>query len=374
MQTIERFSEETKQALLTFLEHSYGGLVFQGDCRKLVPKLKDFLNESVTCAYLDPPYRNGDRYSTYNDDLSHEDWSRLISSSVPLLFDLLKQDGSIWISIDDSEMANLKVMCDSWFGADRFVSTIVWEHRLTRENRSTFSHNHEYILVYAKDPAAFKKKRHKIRMDKLKKRYKNPDHDPRGPWQSVTATAQAGHSVPSQFYEITAPVSGKKHFPPKGRCWVYNKERMEKEIAEGNIWFGADYLNSPRIKRFLSNANLDVVPSTLWKAEEVGTTRDAKKEILAIANEDEIFDTPKPEALIRRILEISTDEEDIVCDIFSGSGTTASVAYKSGRRFLAIEQNKQNVQLIKKRLELAVPDSLDFFCQAFVSDAGQLIL
>lgn len=360
MQAIKGSESVVKQELLRLCEKKYGGMLLECDCRNAMGLLKKVMGGAVTCIYVDPPYRNGDRYQSYQDDLDHEEWARLISSSIPMLFDLLSDEGSLWISIDDTEMANLKVMCDAWFGANAFVSTIIWEHRLSRENRSTFSHNHEYILVYAKNTAAFKKKRHKIEMKQLARQYKNPDNDPRGPWQSITATAQAGHAVASQFYEVVSPETGKVHRPPRGRCWIYNKQRMEAEINSGNIWFGSDGLGVPRVKKFLRDAKLEVVPSTLWKADEVGTTQDAKKEIKKITEGNYLFDTPKPESLLRRIIDISTDESDVVIDAFSGSGTTSCVAYKTGRRFVAMEQNPSTMSLIKKRLELSVPDSVDY--------------
>ena len=210
------------------------------------------------------------------------------------LREFLSAEGSIWISIDDSEMAYLKVCCDEIFGRENFVSTIVWQKRNTRENRKIFSNNHEYVLVYAKDINKFKKKRNLLpATQKLLDRYKNPDNDIRGSWQSVTLSVQAGHAVKSQFYTIVSP-TGKKHKPPKGRCWIYNEERMQKEIKNNNIWFGSDGNGVPRLKKILDVSKLGVVPETLWNVEFAGSTKEAKQELLALEIYAEDIPPPSP--------------------------------------------------------------------------------
>ena len=176
----------------------------------------------------------------------------------------------------------MKVLCDTLFGRGCYQATIVWQHRTTRENRAVFSHNHEYVLVHAKCPAKFKRARNKVSAPHLVNRYKNPDGDSRGPWQSVTATAQAGHACDSQFYDVISPLTGKINVPPKGRCWVYSKERMLEEIDAGHIWFGQDGNGVPRIKKYLADAMPELVPGTMWTADEAGTTAQAKKQLLAL--------------------------------------------------------------------------------------------
>lgn len=250
---------------------------------------------------------------------------------------LLSIDGSVWISIDDSEMHYLKVAADKVFGRKNFITTIVWQQRTTRENRKVFSNNHEYILVYAKNPEAFGKNRNLLpSTSEVVERYKNPDNDPRGLWQSVSANVQAGHASCAQFYKLRAP-NGKIHEPPHGRCWVYNEIRMKKEIKNNNIWFGKDGNGVPRIKKFLSQSNIGLTPETLWLADDSGTNKMAKKHSLQLFPNEPIFDTPKPEQLLQKILHIATNEGDLVLDPFLGSGTTAATAHKMKRSYIGIE-------------------------------------
>ena len=253
-------------------------------------------------------------------------------------------------------MAFLKVEADGIFGRENFAGTIIWQQRKSRENRAVFSCNHEYILVYAKDIKVFKKRRNLLPVgeDFINKKYKNPDNDPRGPWQSVTANVQAGHAVASQFYTIISP-TGVRHDPPKGRCWIYNEERMKREIAEGNIWFGKDGNNTPRVKKFLCNAKMGLTPETIWLADEVGSSDSAKKQLMTLfPNKENIFETPKPEELLKRIIEISSNEGDYVLDCFLGSGTTMAVAHKLNRHYIGIELGRQMSELVVERMNKVV--------------------
>ena len=347
MQAIAEFSDTNALS-----DNGVSGLLLCGDNVRVLDSFGRNLDGTVACVYMDPPYRNGDDYSHYSDTLSHEQWVSSMTATLAKIWPLLSEDGSVWISIDDSEMVQLRLLCDACFGHSSYLATIVWEHRTTRENRAVFSHNHEYILVYAKNPSSFKKKRNKIPAPELAERYKNPDNDPKGPWQSITATAQAGHAVASQYYPIVSPMTGKVNMPPKGRCWVYNKERMDAEIAQGNIWFGSNGNCVPRIKKYLSDADTSVVPSTLWRANEVGTTQSAKKQLIKLLGSDveEIFDTPKPEALLHRILSISTEPGDLVLDPFLGSGTTAAVAHKMKRRYIGIDNSNPSFCFAEQRM------------------------
>ena len=174
------------------------------------------------------------------------------------------------------------------FGRHNFLATIVWEHRTTRENRAAFSRNNEFILAYAKDASSFKKSRNTLPRDSdVLARYANPDHDPRGPWQSVSANAQGGHGTASQYYEVVAS-SGKRHLPPNGRCWVYTEARMKAEISKNNIWFGRNGNGVPRIKHFLTYGKAGLTPHTLWTAKEVGTTDRAKKHLLRLLPDEQV--------------------------------------------------------------------------------------
>ncbi len=328
-------------------------ILIKGNNIEVLPELVSEYGGKVKCVYIDPPYNNGDRYIYYNDKVSEVNWLRDIRNVLEYLKILLSKDGSVWISIDDSEMAYLKIEADKVFGRENFAGTIVWQQRKTRENRAVFSCNHEYILVYAKDIKKFKKSRNLLPVGEgfIDSKYKNPDNDSRGPWQSVSASVQAGHAVASQFYTIISP-TGKEHYPPKGRCWVYNEERMKNEIAQGNIWFGKDGLNAPRIKKFLSSAKLGLTPQTLWTGDEYGSTDSAKKQLLSMfPNEDNVFDTPKPEELIMQILNIATNQGDLVLDCYLGSGTTLAVAHKLRRRYIGIEVGDHTTELVLNRLK-----------------------
>jgi adenine-specific DNA-methyltransferase len=326
--------------------------IMLGDNAEVLKALLPEVEGMVDCIYIDPPYNNGELYCYYNDQKGYNDWARTLHKVLPLLYRCLSQKGSIWISIDDGEVHHLRAMCDEVFGAGSYLSTFIWEHRTTRENRAVFSNNHEYVLAYAKDRRVFKAARNKISHNgDFEKLYKNPDNDPRGFWQSISANVQAGHGVPSQFYTIISPITGRNHNPPKGRCWVYSEKRMLKEIAENNIWFGRDGNGVPRIKKFLSPESFQVVPQTLWRAEEVGTTNSAKKQIQNLLPDLDGFDTPKPEGLLKRVLEIATNPGELVLDAFLGSGTTAAVAHKMSRNYIGIDNNHVCIDYAKKRLE-----------------------
>lgn len=331
-------------------------ILIKGNNKDILPELVGEFGGKVKCVYIDPPYNNGDSYHYYNDNISETSWLKDISYVLMYLKMLLTKDGSIWISIDDSEMAYLKVAADKVLGREKFAGTIVWQQRKTRENRAVFSCNHEYILVYAKDIKKFKKSRNLLPVgeDFINSKYKNPDNDPRGPWQSISASVQAGHAVPSQFYTIVSP-AGIEFNPPKGRCWAYNEERMKKEIANGNIWFGLEGLNAPRIKKFLSTAKIGLTPQTLWAGDDFGTTDSAKKHLLSLfPHQEKVFDTPKPEELIRQILEIATNEGDLVLDSYLGSGTTLAVAHKLKRNYIGIEIGEQMTELVVNRLKSVI--------------------
>jgi adenine-specific DNA-methyltransferase len=259
--------------------------------------------------------------------------------------------GSIWISIDDRQLHYLKVALDPIFDRANFVTTIVWEHRKTRDSRRAFSNNHEYLLVYAKDAEAFRKSRNRLPYDsEVLKRFKNPDNDERGLWQSVSLNVQAGHATKSQFYEIVGP-TGRRHSPPNGRCWMYTAERVSALTKDNRVYFGKDGGSVPRLKRFLCEIDGGLTPQTLWRADEVGTTDSAKKHTISLFPGLPIFDTPKPEELVDRIFGISAKPGDLVLDSFLGSGTSAAVALRRGLRFFGIEQGDHVITHCHDRLK-----------------------
>ncbi len=340
-------------------EHSYGerntgNTLIQGENLAILEALLPRFEGAIRCCYIDPPYNNQERHYHYHDSRDHRTWLDETTARVELLVEFLRDDGSLWISIDDRELHYLKVACDTILGRKNFVTTIVWQQRTTRENRKTFSNNHEYVLVYAKDLRRFNATRNTLDLSpEVRARYKNPDNDPRGPWQSITANAQSGHGTPDQFYKLVSP-GGKVHEPPPGRCWIYSFKKMQKEIADGNLWFGKDGNGAPRIKKFLSAVRTGLTPHTLWTADEVGTNDFAKKHLIRLFPEKDVFDTPKPESLIYRIIQIATSRGDLVLDAYLGSGTTAAVAHKCGRQYIGIEEGDHAVTHCSERLQLVI--------------------
>ena len=324
-------------------EKSFGdkngeNMLIYGDNLLALKALEQDFAGTIKCASIDPPYNTGNAFEHYDDGLEHSIWLSLMKPRIEIIHRLLRPDGSLWITIDDNEAHYLKILCDEIFGRANFVATMIWEKRTTRENRRVFSFKHDFILVFAKEKSLFDVSRNSLPLNKeVLSRYKNPDNDLRGAWQSISANAQAGHGTAAQFYTLVAP-NGRLHDPPKGTCWRYTKQRMEEEIRKGNIWFGKDGNGVPRIKKFLqSGEETGLTPETIWYASDVGTNDEAKKGIMELLHDKSIFDNPKPERLIKRIFEIATNPGDLVLDSFLGSGTTAAVAHKMKRRWIGIE-------------------------------------
>ena len=310
-------------------------LIF-GDNLLALKALEAEFTGKLKCIYIDPPYNTGSALEYFDDGIEHSTWLSLIRERLKILWDLLSNEGSIWISIDDYEMAYLKVLCDEIFGRSSFIASNVWQKRYSRENREAIGDVHEYILVYAKNPQVFKIIRNKVPLTpEQAKIYRNPNNDPKGPWRTIPITAQAGHATKDQFYEIVAP-GGKVFKPSQGRCWGLAKSTFEKLRSENRIYFGKDNNSQPNLIRYLYEVE-GVVPWTWWPHEEVGHTDESKKEIHALFGKENAFDTPKPERLLKRILEIATNPGDLVLDSFAGSGTTGAVAHKMGRRWIMIE-------------------------------------
>ena len=287
----------------------------------------------------------------YIDNLEHSQWLNLMRPRLEILWRLLSEDGSIWISIDDDERDYLKVLCDEVFGRSHFLASVVWQKRYSRENRESIGDSHEYILIYVIDKERFKKTRNYLPLtEKQKKLYKNPDNDPRGSWQSVSLLAQGYR--PNQMYEIVAP-DGTIHCPPAGNCWKIIESEYKKALAEKRITFGTDGKGVPRRKQFLSDAK-GIVPWTWWPQDEVGHTGQSKNEVNLLFGSEVSFDTPKPERLIERIIHIATNPCDLVLDSFLGSGTTAAVAHKMGRRYIGIEMGAHAYTHCKLRLDKVI--------------------
>lgn len=313
----------------------FDNMLIHGDNLLALKALEQDYAGRVKCIYIDPPYNTGNAFEHYDDGLEHSIWLSLMRERIELLRNLLSDDGSIWISIDADESHYLKVLCDEIFGRSNFVDEVIWQRSYAPINlKKTLSRSHDAILVYAKSKGDDFELNKLPRSVSANDRYKNPDNDPRGVWQSDNLSV--GPVIKEKVYEITTP-SGRKVLPPKGYCWRLTKERLAEYIADNRIWFGEGGNNTPRIKRFLSEVKDGITSMTLWLRDEVGDNQEAKREIKALFKDISVFDTPKPERLIERILTLGSNPGDLVLDSFLGSGTTAAVAHKMGRRWIGIE-------------------------------------
>lgn len=292
----------------------------------------------VQLAYLDPPFNTGQAFKHYDDALAHSVWLTMMRDRLVQVRDVLAPTGSVWVHCDDDEGARLRVLMDEIFGSDRWVATVVWQTRTSRENRAAFGRAHNYIHVYSPaGPTAWRDVRNRLARSSGQIR---DDGDPRGPWESIPFSAQ-GHRK-NQMYKITTP-TGVVHDPPRGRCWGATEPEYQRLLADGRIHFSKGGNGRPRVKQFVADAR-GLVPMTWWPASDVGDNEEAKKEILELlATEHDAFDHPKPERLLERIVHIASSEGDLVLDCFLGSGTTAAVAHKMGRRWVGVEFDASNL-------------------------------
>jgi adenine-specific DNA-methyltransferase len=320
-----------------------------------IPEFAAEYRGKVRLAYIDPPFNTGQMFEHYNDAVEHSVWLTLMRDRITQIHSLLAENGSLWVHLDDSEMAYCRIILDEVFGRQNYVATVVWETDQGRRNDTDVSTVQDYILVVAKDKPTWRKQRNLLpRTAEQEKRYRNPDDDPRGPWlQGADSTARSGSD--SLRYEVTLP-SGRVVQPPAGVFWRYSKENFDKALAEDRVYFGADGDRMPIVKRYLTEVQDGVVPRSLWLASEVGSNMSAKRDHLRKLFPDlPAFATPKPEGLLERVLHIATDPGDIVLDCFAGSGTTAAVAHKMGRRWVTSEVSADTVAAYTRpRLEKVV--------------------
>jgi adenine-specific DNA-methyltransferase len=309
-------------------------LIFGDNLLALKALEQEFFGK-VKCVFIDPPYNTGAAFAQYDDGREHSIWLSLMRDRLELLRRLLSLDGSLWITIDDNEAHYLKVMCDEVFGRANFIANVVWQKRTSAEARVALGTAHDDILVYAKDRA-------RLALNKLplssarEENFSNPDGDKRGPWASTDFTAQGWR--PNQMYTITSP-TGVRFKPPPGRCWANIESEFHALNADERIWFGKHGNARPRVKNFLSEQQ-GMSAWTWWTNDEVGHNQEAKKESIALFGAGKAFATPKPERLIRRIIELATKPGDLVLDSFAGSGTTGAVAHKMGRRWIMVESGE----------------------------------
>jgi adenine-specific DNA-methyltransferase len=307
-------------------------LIF-GDNLLALKALEQEYAGKVKCVFIDPPYNTGSAFEHYEDGIEHSLWLSLIRDRLELIKKLLRDDGSLWITIDDNEAHYLKVLCDEIFGRTNFVTNAIWQKKFSPQNdEKLITASHDHILVIAKNKALCNFNQ-LPRNEAHDSSFANPDNDIRGLWSSgdmTSKTKAAGHSYP-----VVTP-AGVTHYPPSGRQWAPSITTYKKWLDDNRIWFGKDGKNKPRVKQFLSEVQGGIVPLSIWLRSDVGDNQDAKREVKAFNNED-IFDTPKPEKLIERVLHLATNKGDLVLDSFAGSGTTGAVAHKMGRRWLMVE-------------------------------------
>lgn len=329
------YSKPVKQRELleAVVKPTYDNMLIHGDNLLALKALEQDYTGKVKCIYIDPPYNTGNAFEHYDDGLEHSIWLSLMRDRLEILKRLLAEDGSIWISLDDNEQAYCKVLCDEIFGRANFVCNVIWQKKYSPANDAKWlSDNHDFILVYAKNKQIWRPNL-LPRSEEMNARYKNLDNDPRGPWKPGDLSVKT--YTASCDYPITTP-SGRVVTPPESRCWVLSKERFEELRADNRIWFGPTGNNVPAIKRFLSDVKQGSTALTVWTYDEVGHNQDAKKEVKEFNSKD-VFATPKPERLIQRVLTLGSNPGDLVLDSFLGSGTTAAVAQKMGRRWIGVE-------------------------------------
>lgn len=328
-------------------------LLIQGDNLLALKALLPFYRGQVKCIFIDPPYNTQSAFEHYDDRLEHSQWLSMMYPRLVLLRELLAENGSIWVTLDDNEAHYCKVMMDEVFGRQNFISNVVWQKRVSPANDAKyFSTDHDSLLVFSRQKKSWKP----IRLQRNEAQnalYKNPDNDARGPWNSVTYTGNKNKNErPNLFYLITNPNTGEVFFPPASLTWRYSQERHKENIANKLLYWGKDGKSkAPRLKMFLSDAQ-PVVPRSVWNSTDAGSTQVASTE-QKILN-DKPFGTPKPELLLARLISIATNPSDLVLDSFLGSGTTAAVAHKMGRRYIGIEMGEHAQTHCLPRLEKVI--------------------
>ena len=394
-------------------------IFIEGENLEVLKVLQKAYYNKIKCIIIDPPYNTGNDSFIYPDSFKeskadyekrigekdedgylmkegffrknskdsghyHSNWLSMMYPRLFLAKNLLRDDGVIFVHIDDNEVHNLRMIMNEIFGEENFLAQFIWQKKNTRENRSIISVNHEYILLYGKENTRSENLINLLPMgEDAEARYKNPDNDLRGVWTSVPAIAQAGHGTKSQFYTLITP-SGRKIEPPSGSCWRYTIEKMKTEIKSNNIWFGSDGNGVPRIKKFLTQGKQGLTPITILAGKNIGTTDSAKRNLVELFDGIAVFETPKPYELATHLIKIGCTEDDLILDFFGGSGTTAhavlelnkedggnrkfilvqlpepcdegSEAFKAGYKTIA-DISKERIRRVIKRLNQDLPDS-----------------
>lgn len=323
-------------------------LIF-GDNLLALKALEQEFSGKVKCVFIDPPYNTGSAFTHYDDGLEHSIWLGLMRDRLEIIRRLMADDGSLWITIDDNECHYLKVLCDELFGRSCFIADIAWKRRDGAPNDRKIGSTYDHVLVYARErlgtakktkaEEAFNLMQRTEKADSQYQQYEEPfGFDERGPFRKVDSTgnAKGGRFAQSLNYPVTNPFTGERVFPRKGRCWVYSETDMLAMVADRRFFWGKDgKAGTPMRKLFKSEAKAGMSAPTIW--DDVGLNQHAAREIELLFAEKASFETPKPEGLMRRIIEIASNPGDLVLDSFAGSGTTGAVAHKMGRRWIMCE-------------------------------------
>jgi adenine-specific DNA-methyltransferase len=311
---------------------------------------KALLSGGIRLVYIDPPFNTQVNFRQYKDTMERSMWLSMMRDRLAALRDHLAEDASVWVHLDDAEVHRTRFVLDEVFGEGAFVASIIWQKKTTRDSRAAFSSNHDTILVYAPSgPKKWKTSRNLLINENI--RLRNRDNDPRGPWVDAPFTAPGYRKA--QQYSIVTP-AGQVLRPPLGRSWYATERTFMDLVADDRIWFPKGGGGSPRLKLFAHQIK-GLVPFTVWGATDTGTNDDAKRHLMELFPEVEVFDTPKPETLLERIIHIATNPGELVVDIFGGSGTTAAVSQKMGRRWVIAERNVQTViEFLQPRLQKVI--------------------
>lgn len=363
-----------------------GNLIVQGDNLVALKALLPYYAGQVKCIYIDPPYNTGNEGWAYNDNVNspiikewlgkvvgkegetldrHDRWLCMMYPRLFLLRQMLSEKGVIFISIDDDEVARLRLICDEIFGGANFIGNIVWQKKQSPQNDAiNLSDMHDHILVYARrakqnrnDPGGWQRNLVPRSEKHDAKRFSNPDDDPRGDWASADLTVnKTADERPNLYYAVINPLTGREVWPSRRRTWLFEKSALEKMMADHRVWWGLRGSNFPRLKKYLSESKDGVVPSTWWDREIAGDNQESRRELRQLFNDSHVdaFATPKPVRLIRRILQIATNPGDLVLDSFAGSGTTGHAVLQMNsdeastepRRFILVEMDSSIAQTV----------------------------
>lgn len=367
-----------------------GNLIIQGDNLHALKALLPTHAGKVDCIFIDPPYNTGNEAWCYSDNvnspmiaewlkenfdpdtgkrkgitkedgLRHDKWCAMMWPRLRLLWEILAEGGSLWVTLDDNEAQRAKLILDEVFGEDNFVANVIWQKKFSPANDAKWlSDSHDHLLVYAKRKETWRPNGLE-RNEKQIANYKNPDNDTRGPWASADCTSNKNRTErPNGWYAITHPRTGEEVWPQPHAVWRFTKAEFDAAIEDNRVWWGEGQANTvPRLKRFLTDVKEGVTAQTVWLHQDVGNTQDARREINAFGFAGQ-FETPKPTALLERVIELATTPNSVMLDSFAGSGTTAHAVLEANRRdggnrrFILVEMEDYADRLTAERVRRVI--------------------